>query len=506
MPLTTISSPLPDASATVRGAVSTGVQIFSGKKTFSTIAVAAGGGLDFLDASSLAVSAVGHGSLRYNNTALQFEQSVNGGVWAALSSGGGGGGGGGSVPAVYFDNALYAQAQGVTGTAGNYSTGATFAFDGAATITGVKWFQPGGFSASVKVTLWAPSTGGAATSLATVTVTAPTPGALNTASFATPYVVGAGTGRLSISVYDSSHQLLYANGLDVSAGSGPGVWGLDLYLYGFGYAAGDAGNLGVGGNYTGIIPLYSSSASSGSGGGGGGGTGLPAFATAGSAIFQVGSGAGATAIFRPITAADIQPNFAISSLSGGGGYVSRKESGDTVVNPSFTLAYVTGPPTSVSANDGLGVVAMSSPFTSKAYTQTYTVPALGTSISWTFIALNGAATSSSIISTTPIGRIFYGLATPGTYNDTTAHALATLLADSGAGSYSTGAGDGTKKYQIWVPAAQTQPSLITSGGFGVPFTVIATAVAVTNAFGAVANYNVIETQSFIVLNTPLQVS
>ena len=49
------------------------------------------GSLEFKAAPSSPVSSVGKGSLRYNNSALSFQASINGGAYANLGSGGGAG-------------------------------------------------------------------------------------------------------------------------------------------------------------------------------------------------------------------------------------------------------------------------------------------------------------------------------------------------------------------------------------------------------------------------------
>lgn len=163
-----------------------------------------------------------------------------------------------SAESVWFSTADWAQAKVVAGNLGDYTNGARFYMNKNATILGARWWQPSGMTTNVKVSLWDQTT---TTRLATVTIT-PTAGAINTATFGSPYAYTANAHELSIVVYDGVHQILYTGGafgpLDTpSLGTQTGhVWGIALAYLGNGYQAGDNKLANYAATYPGIEPVY----------------------------------------------------------------------------------------------------------------------------------------------------------------------------------------------------------------------------------------------------------
>lgn len=192
-----------------------------------------------------------------------------------------------------------------------------------------------------------------------------------------------------------------------------------------------------------------------------------------------------------LTQDDIDAGFSISSFAGAGTYAATKEVGDSIINPSFTASY-SALPASATINDGDGALALSSPFTAFAYSggnaKTYTKTVVAAFVTWLLSAIQSVTDTASVTATW-LPRVFYGVAVPGTLNEAFIEALASSALGSGfARTIVYPDAGGTKKLYYAFPASFGTPSTFTSGGFSVPFSLVAT-VTVTNSFGVALSYS-----------------
>jgi hypothetical protein len=194
-----------------------------------------------------------------------------------------------------------------------------------------------------------------------------------------------------------------------------------------------------------------------------------------------------------LTADMIAPAFAISSF---GGPSSPVELGVNVTDPAFTASY-NQTPASATLDDGSGALALVTPFTAFAYdglgplpARGYTSSAINHVVTWTLHATNSGGNSTSAshsVQWEP--RVYFDIATvPGAYDETFIKSLTNnSLAAAFARTIAFGAGGGTKHLFYAFPTAFGTPTrfLDVNTGFGIPFSKVASAVALTNAFSVV---------------------
>lgn len=158
------------------------------------------------------------------------------------------------VPA-YFDIVQwmrnYDVGGGTVGTAGANSNGMQFTADRSITVTGCRWYQPPGYTGSVKVNFFI-----GATLSRTVTVT-PTANAVNTAMFATAVSIVNSSALLTMTVQDGANQLLYITDVNISPiGLSNFTPGLGIFYLGNGYGSLNTTLTGTSGQYPGLLPIY----------------------------------------------------------------------------------------------------------------------------------------------------------------------------------------------------------------------------------------------------------
>lgn len=214
---------------------------------------------------------------------------------------------------------------------------------------------------------------------------------------------------------------------------------------------------------------------------------------------------------RQLTQDDIQPGFSIAGFAGGGSYVSVKELGDTLVNPSFTASYSRLPQT-VTIDDGSGPISLSSPFTSFAYSgghaKSYTKTTINDFVNWLLTAVQGTSKTANV-RTTWEPRAFFDAAIPGTFNAAFISALTGQALEGSFGrTIAFGNPGGTKKLYYAFPTAFGAPThfIDTSTGFDFGFVKVASAVSVTNGFGIVTTYDVWASVNFVNNPTTIAVS
>ncbi len=212
----------------------------------------------------------------------------------------------------------------------------------------------------------------------------------------------------------------------------------------------------------------------------------------------------------------IAPAFAVALA---GGFTATLETGDTLANPQFTDAH-NQTPTAASLQDpndtqsispvtalALGYGGAAATFGARSYTRSPTGGA--SSVSWTYSATAGGIIATASASAIWVPRVFYETKTPATLNAAFIASLAgQALASGFARTISFGAGSNTKKLYYAFPAWMGTPSSFrdTATGFGIPFSLVASNVSVTNAFGVVVLYNIWASDNFLSAAVSAQVS
>jgi len=198
-----------------------------------------------------------------------------------------------------------------------------------------------------------------------------------------------------------------------------------------------------------------------------------------------------TVAWGVITEDMIFPPFVVNLTKSGG---TTFEVGQSVVDPSFTLAYTGGTPIAASINDGGAPVVLSTPFTSGQIIATYNSAAgsAGNNNSQGFsCTADSAQVTGKTDSVTVVWRprVYYGVSAAGTYNEAFIEALATsALASSRTRTINySGAGAGDFLFYAF-PTSYGTPTF-TVGGFAGGFELAGSAVSVTNAYGNIQNYD-----------------
>jgi hypothetical protein len=222
---------------------------------------------------------------------------------------------------------------------------------------------------------------------------------------------------------------------------------------------------------------------------GGSGSGLPPIL--GNALKVLRVNAGATLPeWVSLTADMIAPAFAISSFSGP---ASPVELGSSVADPSFAAAY-NQIPASVTLNDGAGALPLNAPFAVFAYDGLGALPARGYTsalinhvTTWTLSATNSSGNNTNAsVAVQWQARAYFDVATiPGGYDATFIKSLTGSAIEAAfARTIAFGPGGGTKHLFYAFPTVMGTPTRFIdfNTGFGVPFSLVASAVALTNAF------------------------
>lgn len=246
---------------------------------------------------------------------------------------------------------------------------------------------------------------------------------------------------------------------------------------------------------------------------GGGGGGIPDPAGHGGQFLRVLDNETAAA-WSAITQDMILPAFS-ASLSGPSTPV---EVGTTIVNPSFTASYNRSA-AAATLNDGTGAIALTaSPFTAFAYgtgplpARSYQKTTVNAQTTWTLSATDvNSVVRTAAATVTWEARAYFGIATPATLNAAFIAALAGSALESGLGrTIAFAAPAGTKLLYYAFPASFGAPTRFvdTNSGFAVPFSKVASAVAVTNGQGVTiaGGYDIWASDQFLNDAVTVQVS
>lgn len=221
---------------------------------------------------------------------------------------------------------------------------------------------------------------------------------------------------------------------------------------------------------------------------------VPAVGSAGMALFVQGG----IPAWRNITQDDIHPGLtATLSCTNGGTF----EAGRDLVNPQFTVTHSSTPDTATMTDylDTQSIIpasALSVGYGGAANTfpaRTYSDPGtLNASRTNTYnITAGGVSFSVSVTTVTWWRKAFYGLAVPAAYDAAFIGALSSNRLQSGyTQSYAFGAGSGTQYSYIALPTGWGNPTTFRESVSGLPvsFTKVASAISVTNAYGATYTY------------------
>lgn len=195
--------------------------------------------------------------------------------------------------------------------------------------------------------------------------------------------------------------------------------------------------------------------------------------------------------------------FAVS-LSTGSGQV---ELGQTITHPSFTANYARTPAAAVLTDDqGTSPENVIGTPTSFASTGVFTKTVYGQSANFTLTANEtGGPSKTAGASITWLQRVYFGVATPSTYNAAFITSLASNPLSSGFGrTFSVNAGSGQKIYYAFRSAYGTPTFSV--GGFAGGFSLVASAVAVTNGHGITENYDLWASDNVSLGSTTVNVS
>jgi hypothetical protein len=250
--------------------------------------------------------------------------------------------------------------------------------------------------------------------------------------------------------------------------------------------------------------------------GGGGGGGLPPLSGQDGAALRENQ-PGGFLTFQRLTLDDIDAAFSITSFLPG--FTTTKELGDSIVDPSFTAAY-NAAVASATLQDNVDTQALLTPFLAFAYgtaplpARSYVKTGINETVTWTLSATKAPAgpvkQATVIAAWRP--RVFYGVAPiPGAYNEAFIEGLASSALASGfARTINYPSPGGTQKLYYIFPTAFGNPSQFKDEdtGFAIPFTKVASAVAVTNAFSVLVagGYDVWESDNFLAAAVDVVVS
>jgi len=237
------------------------------------------------------------------------------------------------------------------------------------------------------------------------------------------------------------------------------------------------------------------------------GGGLPPLAGLDGAVLRE-TEPGALLTFARLTQDDIDPAFAVTAFSPG--FTTTKEVGDSIINPSFTASY-NAALASATLQDDVDTQSLLTPFLAFAYgtppltARTYLKTAINATVTWVLSAtkVGGTPVRTSSVGAAWRPRVYFQESTvPGSYNAAFITGLTgQALASGFARTIAFGAGGGTKKLYYAYPTAFGSPSQFKDAdtGFAIPFTLVASAVAVTNAFAVApaGGYNVWESDNFL---------
>jgi hypothetical protein len=220
-------------------------------------------------------------------------------------------------------------------------------------------------------------------------------------------------------------------------------------------------------------------------------------------LFSQTDGAGG-AVWGPITQDQVLASFAVSlSLSS----ASAVLLGSTVTHPAFTASYNRTPAAAVLTDDqGSSPKNVISTPNSFASNGAFTKNTFGSSATFTLTANEaGGPSKTSSQTITWLQPVYWGAAVPATINASFIQALSgSALASSRARTFSATAGATQKIYYAFRSAFGTPT--FTVGGFTGGFSLVASAVAVTNGAGITENYDVWASDNVNLGATTVQVS
>ena len=208
-----------------------------------------------------------------------------------------------------------------------------------------------------------------------------------------------------------------------------------------------------------------------------------------------------TAVWAQLTEDDILPGFTIASfVPAGTNYAATVELGTTISGVTASATYVSGPPTAGSITNVLGGSVgggdinpgswtFNSPFASGSMTGSIKRTGLSTAPTWTIhLSATGATVKTTDVVVTWLPLVYHGASLVGTYNAAFITALVTSnLQASRVTTYTDNAGPAQFLYYA-IPSSYGTPTFHI-GGFDYPGTLVAAAVAVTNAHAIVQNYD-----------------
>lgn len=217
---------------------------------------------------------------------------------------------------------------------------------------------------------------------------------------------------------------------------------------------------------------------------GGGGSGLPDVANVdGYAIIEVGG----VYASRPILASYIVAAFDITGFSTS---MTTREVGQAATTPAFTATFNRTPTAATLTNnsdaESKNVVGTPTSFSSS---NTFTSSTNNASVTFTLTASEGGNTDTATTSVAWRPRVYYGATAVVVDTEVEIEALASsALASSRAATLSLTAGSGEYLFYAF-PSSYGTPTF-TVGGFSGGFSLVASAVSVTNAYGVTQNYDV----------------
>lgn len=203
---------------------------------------------------------------------------------------------------------------------------------------------------------------------------------------------------------------------------------------------------------------------------------------------------GSAWIPRTLTQDDIGAAFSVTLAASG--FSTTQACGATVSNPQFSTSHNQSPASATmqDATDtqtispatltaiGYGGVAATFP------ARSYTVTTVNGTRTWTISVTNsGGVTKTAAVIATYSPHVYFGMAVPGTYDNTFITSLSgnSVSSTSAPRTISYAAGGDTKKAYYAVPTSYTAPATFvdTSTGFGIPYSKVASSVSLPDECG-----------------------
>jgi hypothetical protein len=190
----------------------------------------------------------------------------------------------------------------------------------------------------------------------------------------------------------------------------------------------------------------------------------------------------------------LAPAYAIT-MSLASPFVTLVEVSNSIVQPAFTATYnstaITAVLTDNNGNPSKNVISTPTSFFSN---NTFVKNTYGQSVTFTLTSSNGLATKTATQTITWAQKVFWGTGTAGQTGETFIESLAnSAIQTSRARTFSITAGSGQKIYYAYRTAFGA--ATFTVGGFAGGFTLVATNISITNAYGFTETYTLYESDN-----------